>query len=279
MNKSTNIIQARSSVDDNRVRALVRFNPLLFHALAAASFLEASASHHASRLAAAVAAEPDAADWVENVWRHEREARGRELRAYIEATWPEFDWPGAYEEFCGAYHRRPGHPAGSRSTGLRTLERCVVEAQAAAFYRAIAHCADDPALRELARSAARDHIHCFEFFRSRFARSASNGRVSFMAACRAVVETSRTARDNDVAAAFFSLGAHWYGTPTVSQLDYQEFLGRMAQLVSRHASLGRIERLLFYPWLRRARPVAPSTGRGSREATRPAPWPALKAAA
>jgi hypothetical protein len=279
MNKSTHITQARSPVDDNRARALVRFNQLLFHALATASFLEAAASHRASRLAAAAAAEPDVRAWVENVWRREREARGRELRAYIEATWPEFDWPDAYEEFCGAYDRRPGHAAGSPGAGLGTLERCAVESQAAAFYRAIANCADDPALRELARAAVGDHVHCFEFFKSRLACGAGNGRVGFMAAWRAVIETSRAARDIDVALAFFSLGAHWYGTPTVSQLGYQEFLGRMARLVSRHTSIGRMGRLLFYPWCRRARPVAPSARRGGREAARPAPWSALKAAA
>jgi hypothetical protein len=279
MHTSTNIIQARSSVDNNRARALVRFNPLLFHALATASFLEASAPRHARRLGAAVASEPDAAHWVENVWCPRREARGRELRAYIEATWPEFDWPGAYEDFCGAYGRRPSRAAGFGRPGLGILERCAVESQAAAFYRAIAHCADDPALRELAAEAARDHAACFEFFRCWSARRAGTGRIGFIAACRAVQETSRAARDIDVAAAFFSLGAHWYGTPTVSQLGYQEFLGRMAQLVSRHAGVGRLGRLLFHPWLRRARPAEPAAGRASHEAGRPLQWPTLKAAA
>jgi hypothetical protein len=279
MHATANITQARPSLDNNRARTLVRFNPLLFHALAAASFLEASAPRHASRLAAAVAAEPDAADWVENVWGPQREARSRELRAYIEATWPEFDWSGAYEDFCSAYGQRPGRAAGLRSPGLAGLECCAVESLAAAFYRAIAHCADDPALRELAAAAAGDHVHCFEFFRPRVGRRAGTGRVGFIAACRAVLETSRAARDIDVAIAFFALGAHWYGTPTVSQLGYQDFLGRMARLISRHASLGRVGQLLFHPWFRRSRPFVPSAGRGSRGAVRPEPWPSLKAAA
>jgi hypothetical protein len=279
MHASTNIIQARPSLNNHRARALVRFNPLLFHALATASFLEASAPRHASRLAAAVAAEPDAAHWVESVWRREREARGRELRAYIEATWPEFDWSGAYEDFCSAHGPRPGRTAGVQSPRLGSLERCAIESQAAAFYRAIARCADDPALRELAAAAAGDHVHCFEFFKSRFARRTGTGRIGLMAACRAVLETSRAARDLDVAAAFSILGAHWYGTPTVSQLGYEEFLGRMAQLILRHAGLGRVGRLVFHPWLRPPRPVAPSAGHSSRGAVRPAPWPSLKAAA
>ena len=279
MNTGTNTIHARSSGDNSRARALVRFNPLLFHALAAASFLEAAAARHASRLLVAVTADPDTADWVEKIWRPQREARGRELRAYIEATWPEFDWPGAYEDFCRAYGQRPARAAGLQRSALGTLERCAVESQAAAFYRAIANCADDPALRDLAAAAAGDHLQCFEFFRSRFARREGTGRVGFMAACRTVLETSRAARDIDVAGAFFSLGAHWYGTPTVSQPGYQEFLSRLAQLVSRHAGLGRVERLLFHPWFGQARPMAPSAGRGSREAVRPPQMPALKAAA
>ena len=279
MNTPTNGIQARSSIENNRARALVRFNSLLFHALATASFLEASAPRHASHLAAAVARDQDAATWVDSVWRPEREARGRELREYIEAIWPEFDWPGAYEDFCNAYGQRAAQGAGLRSPRLGILERCAVESQAAAFYRAIANCADDPALRGLAAAAARDHVRCFEFFGSRFASREGSGRIGFIAAGRVVVETSRAARDIDVAAAFFSLGAHWYGAPTVSQLGYQEFISRMAQLVSRHAGLGRMGRFLFYPWLRRARPVAPSVGRSGREAIHQPQWPALKAAA
>jgi hypothetical protein len=277
MQTATNIIHARQPGDSPRVRSLIRFNALLFHGLAVASFLETAAPLHANRLARAVAVEPDVASWVAVIWRPRREARGRELRAYIEATWPEFDWAAAYDDFCKAYGQRPGRAVGCTKPALEAVARCALESQAAVFYRAIANSADDPALREIARAAASDHAGCFQFFRSFFERCARRQPVGFAAGCRAVLESSRAARDIDVAAAFHPLAAHWYGTPTVTELDYQEFVARMARLIGRHGDLGRFERLLFSPWLRRAVPALPLGGE-RREGGRTAQWP-LKAAA
>jgi hypothetical protein len=278
MQAATNVSHTRGPGDSTRVRALIRFNALLFHGLAVASFLEAAAPLSANRLARAVAADPDVASWVDGVWRPQRGACGRELRAYIEAVWPEFDWAAAYEDFCNGYGQRPGRAVGRTSPALEAVARCALESQAAVFYRAVAASADDPALRELARAAARDHGGCFEVFRSLFERCARRQPVGFAAGCRAVLESSRAARDIDVAAAFHPLAAHWYGTPTVTDLGYQEFLARMAQLIGRHAELGRFERLLFSPWLRRAVPALPPGSASRGGGGRPAQWP-LKAAA
>jgi hypothetical protein len=272
MQTVTNIIHARQPGDSARARALVRFNAVLFHGLAAASFLEAAAPRHANRLARAVAAEPDVTSWVDRIWRPRREARGRELRAYIEATWPEFDWPAAYEDFCNVYGQRPGRAGGRTNPALEAVARCALESQGAVFYRAIANSADDPALRELARAAASDHADCFRFFRSFFERCERRQPVGFAAGCRAVLESSRTARDIDVAAAFHPLAAHWYGAPTVTELKYDEFVARTARLIRRHGELGRFERFLFSPWLRRAVPVLLPRSE-SREGERPAQWP------
>jgi hypothetical protein len=277
MQTAATIIHARQPADSARVRALVRFNALLFHGLAVASFLETAATLHANRLVRAVAADPEVASWVDAVWRPRRSARGRELRAYIEATWPEFDWAAAYEDFGNGYGERPGRPTICTNPALEAVARCAIESQAAVFYRAIAHSADDPALRELARAAASDHADCFEFFKSFYERCARRQRVGLAAACRAVLETSRAARDIDVATAFLPLAANWYGTPTVTELGYQDFVKRMARLIGRHADLGRFERLLFSPWLRRAMPTLPP-GSGRCEAGRPPQLP-LKAAA
>lgn len=277
MKTATNAIHARQTPDCGRARALIRFNALMFHGIAAASFLETAAPLCAERLLRAVALDPDVADWVDRVWRHRREACGRELRAYIEATWPEFDWPAAYEDFCNAYGQRPGRSVSYDHPGLEAVARCALEAQAAVFYRTLAGSADDPALRQLAAAAAADHAGCFGFFRSFHERCARRRRVGFAAACRTVLETTRAVRDVHVAAAFQPLAASWYGTPTVTELGYQEFVTRMAGLIKRHAELGRLERLLFSPWMRRATPVL-LAGSGRRDPAR-APQMSLKAAA
>lgn len=276
MQTAASINRSRQLADGGRARSLVRFNALLFHGLAAASFLESAAPLCAERLVHAVADDPVVAGWVDRIWRPCRDARGRELRAYIEATWPEFDWIAAYDEFCSWYERHLGRVCGHLHLTLETVVRCTVESQAAVFYRAIANSADDPALRQLAGTGARDHGDCFEFFKSFYERCARRKRVGLVAACRTVLEASRAARDIDVAAAFEPLAANWYGTPTVTKLGYRDFVTRMARLIGRHGGLGRFERLLFSPWLRQATPAAAPDG-GRRDAARPSQ--PLKAAA
>ena len=277
MQATASSTQARNAVEGNRARALIRFNTLLFHALTIASFLENSArGHHSVQAVSGTGA--DTTEWLSRVWQPRQEARARELRGYIEAVWPEFDWISAYGDFCRAREERLICPSGSTGEAGRDLQRCVVESQAAAFYRAIGNCADDRALRDLARAATADHARCFEFFRSCFSLHGSHRRVGFFAACQVVREVSRIARDTVVADAFFSLTAHWYGTPTVSQLGYQEFLRRMAPLITRHAHLGRLERLLFSPWSGRATPVAAPGGKAGN-GNGMLPWAPLKRAA
>lgn len=277
MQTTTNIIHARQFADGSRARALIRFNALLFHGVAAASFLESVAPLYANRLTRALADDPDAANWVDGVWLAQREARGVDLRTYIEATWPEFDWASAYEHFCGVYRQRPGRAIDYAHPALEAVTRCTIESQAALFYRAIASSADDPALRELAERAANEHVGCFAYFKSFYGRCVRRKRVGFAAACRVALETSRAARDIDVATAFRALAANWCGTPTVAEMSYRDFLKRMARLIARHAELGCFEHLLFSPWLRRARPVLLLEA-GRREAGSSLPL-ALKAAA
>ena len=272
-----NDTQARHSCENSRLRALIRFNALLFHGLATASFLEAAAPIGPGRVAQAVMGAPDAAHWLNAVWRPQRSARAQALRAYIDAIWPEFDWAAAYEDFRKLYAQRHGYAAALANPALEVLACCALESQAALFYRAIAAGADDPALRELANAAAREHCACLEAFRALFEQRARRQAVGFITGCRVVLASARAARDIDVAAAFRPLTGHWYGTPTITGLQYQEFLSRMARLIQKQAGLGCFERLLFSPWLKRARPALLPEGTGPDAEGRNSQW-LLKAA-
>jgi len=232
-----------------RARAIVRFNGLLFHSLAAASFLEMAVPLHVNRLNQVFAARPDVVLWLEQVWWPQRAEHGRRLRDYLEATWPEFDWKAAYQEFYESYRPRSGLEGRGAGTALEALGLCVTAAQAAVFYRALANCADEPALRALARQAACDHGGCFDYFSALFERCKRDQQVGLVASWRTVRAACRSARDFDASAAFEPLGRHWGGAPTVPELGYGEFRARMVALIQRHAALGRIERLLFRPWL------------------------------
>lgn len=245
----------RERSEQARARAIIRFNGLLFHSLAAASFLETAAPLHVTRLGQVFASRPEVGLWLEMTWRPGRVQYGRRLRDYLETTWPEFDWNAAYQEYCESCRPRPERHVG---TALGALGQCVTAAQAAVFYRALARSADDPALRALAREAAHDHGGCFDYFRALFERCEGEERVGLVTGWRAVRATCRAARDTGVRAAFEPLGRHWRGAPTVPALDYCEFRARMVTLIQRHAGLGKIERLLFVPWLEHE-PRAPET--------------------
>ncbi|MGH8660830.1 MAG: hypothetical protein ACREUB_03595 [Burkholderiales bacterium] len=253
-----------------RARAIVRFNGLMFYSLAAASFLETAVPLHVSRLSQVFAARPEVALWLEQVWSPRRAELGRRLRDFVEATWPEFDWSAAYQEFYDAYRLRARLHGRGAGAGPESLRLCVASAQAAVFYRALARSADDPALRALARMAAQEHGGCFDYFRALFERCGRAERVGLVAGWRTVHAACRSARECDAAAAFEPLSRHWRGAPTVPVLDYGEFRARMVPLIQRHAGLGRIERLLFRPWLERER-RAPAPQQPEPRLARPLP--------
>lgn len=251
-----------------RARAIVRFNGLLFYGLGAASFLETAVPLHANRLGQAFAARPDVGVWLEQGWWPRRAELGRRLRGFIEATWPEFDWNAAYEEFYERYRLGPALAAPGATPAALGL--CVTSTQAAVFYRALARSADEPALRTLARQAADLHgVSFFDYARALFERCERYERVGMVTAWRTVHAICRSARDLDVRMAFEPLGRYWRGTPTVPELDYGAFRARMISLIERHAMLGRAERLLFRPWLERERSLPVPRSPGNRPVQRP----------
>ena len=256
MQTTATMTTQRAQHEHARARALVRFNALAFHSLAAASFLETAVPRQVNRLAQVFGAHPDVGLWLEQVWWPQRAELGRQLREYVEATWPEFDWNTAYNEYLESHRPRSGLESGHGSTALEALGMCAMAAQAALFYRALANSADEPGLRDLARRAACDHAGFFDYFRALFERFKRSRRVGFAAIWRTVIAVSRSARDRDVAAAIQTLARNWKCAAIVPDLDYSEYRERAARLIQRHARLGPVERLLFRPWLERSRPVA-----------------------
>jgi hypothetical protein len=236
-----------------RMRALVRFNGSTFRSLAAASFLETAVPLHVNRLTQLFGADPEARLWLEQVWWPRRAELGRQLRMYVETTWPEFDWNAAYREFQLCYRPNSGLEGRRARVARETLALCVTEAQAALFYRALSNGADEPQLRMLAQGAASDHAAFFDYFRTLFERRRRIERVGFVAALRTVTAVSRSSRDHDVAAAFQALDQNWTGAAIVPGLGYPEYRQRVAQQIQRHTALGPMERFLFRSWLSRER--------------------------
>jgi len=255
-----------------RARAIVRFNGVMFHSLAAASFLESAVPLHAERLNVVLAAQPEARLWLDQVWVAQRAELGRRLREYVEATWPEFDWATAYAEFQQPCRARAGIDR-RRPVALEALRLCVWETQAAVFYRGLARAADEPALRALAREAAAAHAAFFDYFRGVHEHCKRRQRVGFAATWRVPRAVCRSVRELHMRAAFETLAQNWKGPRTVPELAYGEFVQRLVQMVRRHAGLGRVEQFLFRSWLTE-RPAPATPPAVPAHPARPTPQPA-----
>jgi hypothetical protein len=244
----------RAQSDLARTRAIVRFNTVMFHGLAAASLMESAAPLHAERVGAAFGAQPEARLWLEQAWVPQKSELARRMREYVGATWPEFDWSTSCEEFLRSRRVRDGL-ARRRPAALEALRLCVWETQGAMFYRALARAADDAALRALAGEAAAAHAAFFAHFRGVYEHCKRRERVGFAATWRTLPAVCRSARELHMRAAFDSLAGNWNGPRTVPELTYGEFVERIVQLVRRHSGVGRVEQLLFRPWLKTERPA------------------------
>ncbi len=232
-------------------QVITRHNGLIFYGLAAASFLETAIPLHADALVGVFADDRDMQHWVEQAWWPVKSAHAREIRAYVEAMWPEFDWSSAYGEFYEAYRRLAGPGHASRSPAHETLARSVSAAQAAAFYRCLGTAADDPALRQMLYGMSGEEAAHFDCFRRVFERHDRSERLGLLATYRTIVSCATGARDIDVQLAFSRLNAsHWYTSAPFPEFGYQEFVLRMGEVVRRHLPLGPAMRLLFRPWLR-----------------------------
>ena len=241
-------------------QVMTRHNGLVFYGLSAASFLETAIPLHADALLNVFATEPEVQRWIEQNWWPVKCAHARETRAYVEATWPEFDWSSAYGEFYEAYRAQACPVREARGPAREALVRSVAAAQATAFYRCLGSAVDDGGLRRLLYRMSADESAHFACFRRLFARLDRDNRLGLVTTYRTIVTCATRARDVDVQLAFSRLRSpHWYGGVPFAELDYQDFVLRMGQIVRRHLPLGAAQRLLFRPWwqARRLRPPPP----------------------
>lgn len=238
-------------------KVVTRHNGLIFHAIAIASFLECATPLHANALNGVFRHDAGVLPWLENDWWGSKAARGRALRAYVEATWREFDWPCAYEEFYDVHRLRTAQGY-ARLGGRRSLlTLCALTAQTAAFYRGFALQIDDPELRAIVGGAAAAEGRAFDFLRALFERSARIETVGRVEAYRLVLRTAAQARDGAVQLAFSRLAPHWVDNPPFPELQYRDFVRRTASQLRRALAPGILERLLFGPWFRAPRALVP----------------------
>lgn len=223
--------------------AFARANAPLFYSVGAACLLETTAG----RGAEIAQDDPAFLGWLRSDWLTERHARALKLREYIAVTWPEFDWPGAVQEFSA---RTPANGADGGSLTEKALAQCVATAQSAIFYRFLSRWTDDPQLRRIASIMSRLDQAAFARFRERFERCSREQPLGFRAQWRTIQDAVRAARDVRVQGAFEVLKAEWGPNAPFAQLVYPEFVRRLRAVFGVHADVRWHERCLFGAWTR-----------------------------
>jgi hypothetical protein len=232
---------------------LVRANGPLFYAVAAASLLEAIAPLYAQRLLYLVRSDEALVRWIDDEWLPKKAARARVLQAYVERTWPEFDWFCAYEQYRASAATDGGLGPQRATVAQELLARCVAAAQSGVIYRCLSRWPDDPALREIAAEVAQEEAQWFVRFRAAYDDAAKVQRFGIARSWGTARACVCTARDTHLPLVFCSIAAQCGQRVPFPILRYSEFLRRMRPVITRYANPGSPERLLFRPWNGRPR--------------------------
>jgi hypothetical protein len=239
---------------------LVRANGPLFYSLTAASMLETGMSLAADRLLHFFGSNAQFAQWVTTEWLSRKIERAKQMREYVEATWPEYDWPAGHEQYRamnaaggGTVQRRP-------IAAHELLARCVAAAQCGVFYRSLARWAEDRRLREMAGCIAHEEALSFDHFRRMYDRELGARGFGCTDAWTTALACVRAARDEQVPRAFSAIRAQCAAHVPFPVLEYPEFVFRMVSVIERHGDLGFPERVLLRTW-KRAAPGLVQNGR------------------
>jgi hypothetical protein len=230
---------------------LVRANGPLFYSITAASLLEAGMSRAADRLLHFFGHDEVFAQWTKAEWLPRKLARARQIREYVQAIWPEYDWHAGDEQFR-ANTDEAGSGAHRPTAAHEALARCAASAQSGVFYRSVARWAEDRTLRELARAIALEEASSFTYFRNLYDRQLRAQGLGCVAAWRTALECVRSARDSQVPRAFMAVSAQCTAHVPFPTLEYPEFVARMTSVIERHGDLATPERVLLRTWKRRA---------------------------
>jgi hypothetical protein len=144
-------------------------SPSIAHVMKTTCLIESRADFYAAYLLSVFANRPA---WHAAIrqWNVEERQHGAALRLWSELAEPGFDFEKRFDRYTASvdYHRKDGTSVRG-SVERELVARCVVEALASGFYRALSDASSEPLLNEicerLASDEARHYGMFFRFFR------------------------------------------------------------------------------------------------------------------
>lgn len=225
---------------DNKTKS----DGFLFYSLGIISFLESAAPIYVENLCLLYKQDAEFADWLRNTWSKEESRHGQATREIIQFVWPEFNWEGAFADYCATIPTQTTEHL-NPSLALEALSRCVTETETAMIYRTFASYTDDRQLKQLFCELSSDEVRHYKVFKSVFQRY-RNGLSVFTCAWT-MIRRSQKVKHRDLAMAFEKLNDYWLQAPPFQRLDYRRFNLQAAGMIHQHFPTATAERMLLNP--------------------------------
>jgi rubrerythrin len=237
-------------LDFSRIdRQAVERNEDLFFLLVSASFVETGSDTYAANLAEHYADYPEISAWLQDHWEAEELQHGRALRAYVEAVWPRFPWPQAYESFFGEYSRLCTMEELYPDQRLEMVARCVVETGTTAYYHTLRELSDEPVLSELLGHIRNDEVGHYKHFLKYFKALQQDAPVGRARIAGALYGRLKELRESDSDVALRHVWAHKGDYFADSATRFEDMAQRIYELVGRHLPAELAVRMLLKPML------------------------------
>ena len=124
--------------------------------------------------------------WISDVWQREELGHGAQLKSYVHAVWPDFDWTAAYRRFFDEFSPQCAPTAMAASQRQELAALCVVETGTASLYRMLAEATSEPELSRIATGIANQEIGHYKQFLRHFLRYRAGEKMSVAAVLRVV---------------------------------------------------------------------------------------------
>ena len=169
----------------------------LFYLITTASFIKSATELYVHDIVRCLAADVEAADWIEQHWLQEELQHGRALARYVQTVWPQFDWTSVYEYFYKEFATTFRDEALASSGSLEMVSCCVVEMANAGYYAALSGMTREPILRLLARRIGEDEVRQYQNFYRYFSRYRQLEKTSRVQVLRTIWQRLKFLYDGD----------------------------------------------------------------------------------
>lgn len=220
---------------------------LSFYVCTTASFLESPVATYVDNLEPMFADDPLTCKWLRQTWLPEETEHGQILGAYVQRTWPEFDWQHAFASFSARYLPQCTYALLRPTPGLEALARCVTETAATMTYRCMSVYTKDPELRALMRRLSSDEVRHYRYFRRLHLVCNDREEIGFLQRARTVLGRSELVRDEDLFMAYEPINTAWRSRPPFQLWSYEEFRRASAAIVRAHLPMREAKRMMLSP--------------------------------